>query len=358
MGRKKQTQPPLEPEFIRQAFAIGDNSGADHPAQHRRGRDIRPARQVPVSGLLSRPNLPRRRRQARLVPCRRLLTRVASSRLAMATSMICAHGNLIEVRRGPHPFTQSAGGKASSLDHRTNVTTRLLQTLAEHPGQTLPTISRSVGVSESCTVACQRFRDWQTGGLACGPKCDASEVGLESSGPRACHERQVDPRRQGPRHLDDHRPVASAVDDARPDDFRLPPDHPQEGRRAHPAQSDQSRQSIGSRITDAGLAALPDIPPRWLDPQRISAAAAPDVHGPSRRTTLDDRTSIQALARSHAAQSPHRATARGEMGLCQPQRLRKRVDATLPAASISAMLNSRTTRSFDDVQHGVGAGEG
>ncbi len=46
-------------------------------------------------------------------------------------------GNLVLTKRGPHPFTQSNGGKASSLERRTNTSTTLLKALAEHPGSTV-----------------------------------------------------------------------------------------------------------------------------------------------------------------------------------------------------------------------------
>jgi hypothetical protein len=84
--------------------------------------------------------------------------------------------NLIVTRHGRDPFgvvssKHSKGGKASSLDHRAKTTTTLLQTLAEHPGATVPMLSRLVGSSASCT--CTRLGKLSDAGLCIGPKCDA-----------------------------------------------------------------------------------------------------------------------------------------------------------------------------------------
>ena len=79
--------------------------------------------------------------------------------------------NLIEVRRGPKPFDQAKGGKASSLDHRAKMTTTLINALAANPGSTVPQLSRLVGSSSSCT--CVRLSKLADAGLCIGPRCDS-----------------------------------------------------------------------------------------------------------------------------------------------------------------------------------------
>jgi hypothetical protein len=84
--------------------------------------------------------------------------------------------NLIEVRHGRDPFgaisgKHSKGGKASSLDHRAKMTTTLINALAEHPGSTVPVLSKLIGSSASC--CCTRLGKLADAGLTCGPKCDA-----------------------------------------------------------------------------------------------------------------------------------------------------------------------------------------
>jgi DNA-binding MarR family transcriptional regulator len=275
MGRKKQTQPPLDPEFIRQAFTIGDNS-----RQIIRRSTGEVATFVQRGKLLCRVYVDGR------------IQRVVAAKLAwiMHTGQhprgLIRHrdgdgynfaaGNLIEIKRGPRPFTQSAGGKASSLANRANVTTRLLQTLAEHPGQTLPVLARSIHMSMSC--CCHRLSQLADAGLCIGPKCDArarwdlSQQGRElaMSGKSIIDAKDIDilriiarsPMRQ--LELARRLQVCSLTARRRVDLLIA----------RGLINADERRRF---RITDAGLAALPDLPPRWLKTEMVSAALSPDV---------------------------------------------------------------------------------
>ena len=93
----------------------------------------------------------------------------------------CRQENLLLTRHGRDPFgaisnKHSKGGRASSLAERRARTTTLVRTLADHPGATVPQISRLVGSSVSCT--CTRLGKLSDMGLTCGPKCDARAHGI------------------------------------------------------------------------------------------------------------------------------------------------------------------------------------
>jgi DNA-binding MarR family transcriptional regulator len=195
MGRKKQTQPPVEPEFIRQCFAIrqdGQLIWRERPGSHfpQRTDDV------------SRFNAMRSGEPAGFPGPNGVMLvrfqfhgqtrRIAASRVAWCVAVgawpsgpVKARNgidgdlrfeNLIVTKHGRDPFGQitgkhSNGGKASSLDHRAKATTTLINALAANPGSTVPVLSKLTGSSVSC--CCTRLGKLADAGLTCGPKCDA-----------------------------------------------------------------------------------------------------------------------------------------------------------------------------------------
>lgn len=85
-----------------------------------------------------------------------------------------AHENLIVTRHGRDPFgaigdKHSKGGRASALAHRAETTTTLLRTMADHPGATVPQLSRLT--ASSAPRVCTRLGKLADMGLTCGPMC-------------------------------------------------------------------------------------------------------------------------------------------------------------------------------------------
>ena len=83
----------------------------------------------------------------------------------------CRFDNLILTEAGPRPFDWGKGGEASSLERRAKTTTTLIRTLADHPGSTVPQLSRLVGSNAPCV--CTRLGKLADAGFCVGPKCDA-----------------------------------------------------------------------------------------------------------------------------------------------------------------------------------------
>ena len=173
MGRTYQTQPPVPIEFIRECFDIRDRQliwlerPADHFPErsddHTRFNNLRAGGPAGMAGPDGKPMV---RLQFRGVTRRIALLKVA---WVVATGEL-PHGavrprdgdewnasaeNLIVTRHGRDPFgaiggKHSKGGKGSALVERQVRTTTLLRTLADHPGSTVPQLSKLVGSSASC----------------------------------------------------------------------------------------------------------------------------------------------------------------------------------------------------------------
>jgi hypothetical protein len=185
MGRQKQTESPVPIEFIRECFDIHDRQliwkerPRDHfPCRPDDASRFNGLRAGGPAGMAGPDRKPMVRFQYQGATRRIALLRVA---WIVATGEL-PHGvvrprdgdewnaseeNLIVVKRGGNPF---AVGK-SSLKRRAEVDSTLLKTLAQHPGQTLPQLSRLTGSSASC--CCTRLGKLSDLGLTCGPKCDA-----------------------------------------------------------------------------------------------------------------------------------------------------------------------------------------
>jgi hypothetical protein len=290
MGRQKTIAPPVEPQFLRQAFAVTTQ-----------GVLIR--RSTGLDATFRGPNT----RQLVRVYCEGRIKRLVASKTAWIVHTgqnprgVVRHrdgdehnfaaSNLIETKRGPRPFDQGKGGKASSLDRRANATTTLLQTLSAHPGSTVPQISKLVGSSTSCT--CVRLSKLADAGLCVGPKCDArARWELSQQG------RELAAQASNPVVLDQlARQVLSALALA---PTRLLALARRVGccsltarRRVNLLVERKLIESDGRRfsITDEGRKALGDTAPQpWVRMELISAVNARDV-----RTRLqhpnDDRSS-------------------------------------------------------------------
>ena len=171
MGRQKTPAVPVEPEFIRQAFAVTTQG-------------VLVRRSTGSDATFRGPNA----RQLVRVYCEGRIKRLVASKTAWIVHTgqnprgVVRHRdgdehnfaafNLIETKRGPRPFDQSKGGKRSSLHERQASDAALLRTLAEHPGAlTVPQLSQSLGQSAPC--CCTRLAKLERRGLVCGPHCNA-----------------------------------------------------------------------------------------------------------------------------------------------------------------------------------------
>ena len=173
MGRRKTPIVPLDVGVIREAFAVGDNSGS----VIRRSTGAEATFVGPSGALLIRCY---HQGQVRRLTASRVAWVLAADVNEWPKGPIKPRDgdernlraeNLIQVRRSAHqPF--SAGGKASSLERRTQADVALINALAEHQGAlTVPQLSVSVGQSPPC--CCTRLAKLEARGLVCGPHCDA-----------------------------------------------------------------------------------------------------------------------------------------------------------------------------------------
>ena len=176
MGRTRQPLQPLPVEIVTEAFAIRQEDGQ----LVRRGCHVAALAHGPATFTLNGKLMCR-------VYYEGSIRRILATRIAWALAcgrwpdgpVKCRNGNehdlraenLIQVERGPRPFVQGRGGKASALAERQARNTMLLRTLAENPDATVPQLSRLIGASESCT--CVRLAKLETQGLTCSPKCQA-----------------------------------------------------------------------------------------------------------------------------------------------------------------------------------------
>ena len=170
MGRGVNTQPPIDAAFIREAFHVRQD-----------GRIVR--RSTGEIATFSGPGAQLLVRVYHQGGIRRF----AAGRIAWAIAVgewpkgvVKARNgvdddlrpeNLIVVKAGARPFDQGKGGMASSLERRAKTATTLINALADHPGATVPQLSRLVGSSAPCV--CTRLGKLADMGLTCGPKCDA-----------------------------------------------------------------------------------------------------------------------------------------------------------------------------------------
>ena len=299
MGRPHITQPPVPVDFIQQAFAVRQDGTLVRRECHVAALAHEPAAFALNGRLMVR------------VYVNGKIRRIAASRTAWALATgnwpkgvvrhrngddrDCRQENLLLTRHGRDPFgaisnKHSKGGRASSLAERWARTTTLIRTLADHPGATVPQISRLVGSSASCT--CTRLGKLSDMGLTCGPKCDARARWDLTPAGKALAASAIPPLDNLDRDILmiivrspaklmalAHRIEVCRLTMRRRIDRLVEQKlmFPHEGRYA---------------ITDAGIAALgPDAPQRqpWVNLERVRASTARDVvarHGQE----PDDRT--------------------------------------------------------------------
>jgi hypothetical protein len=189
MGRQKITQPPLPVSFVLEAFDIRDGvliwreRPRDHfPCRPDDAARFNNQRAGEPAGFAGPDGKPMVRLQfegkTRRVALLRVAWIVATGELPHGVvrprdgdEWNASEANLIVTRAGPHPFDYGRGGKALSLERRAKATTTLITALADHPGATVPQLSRLVGSSAPCV--CTRLGELSDMGLTCGPKCDA-----------------------------------------------------------------------------------------------------------------------------------------------------------------------------------------
>jgi hypothetical protein len=290
MGRKRETEPPVPVEVIRECFAVGDDG-----AIIRRSTGEVATFSGPGARLLVR------------VYHQGSTRRFAAGRVAWAIAVgewpngvvRCRNGvdddlresNLILAKAGPRPFDQARGGKRSSLPERQASDAALIRTLADHPGLTVPMISRLVGSSGPCT--CVRLSRLADAGFCIGPKCDArARWELSQKG------RQL-AQASNPVFLDDlDRTILSALALTPLRQLAL-------SRRLETCSLTTKRrtgllishglvrQGAAKRfeITDQGRAALgPDAPRPWVRHEAVAASLAKDV---TARPSLDVMTRVE-----------------------------------------------------------------
>jgi hypothetical protein len=307
MGREQQTQPPVEPEFIRQAFMVGANSGA----LIRRSTGESACYKDRSGQLLTRVYVDGRVR------------RVVASRVAWCLSagkwprgpVLPRNGdpndmraeNLIETRHGRDPFgaisgKHSKGGKRSALHERQASDAALLRTLAEHQGAlTVPQLSQSLGQSAPC--CCVRLARLERGGLVCGPHCNARRRWNLTAKGEALAAAPV------PVVLDDLDKRVLQIVARSP--CRLVKIVAHTGicrltarRRVNLMVERKLIEAQGRKfsITDAGLVALgPSAPKRWINTAAISAVSARDMQARHGEAPADDRTTAQRAAHARMA---------------------------------------------------------
>jgi DNA-binding IclR family transcriptional regulator len=227
-----------------------------------------------------------------------------------------AASNLIETKRGPHPFDQSKGGKRSSLHERQASDAALLRTLAEHPGAlTVPQLSQSLGQSAPC--CCTRLAKLERRGLVCGPHCNARRRwNLTTQGEALAAS-------ANPVVLDDRdRQVLAALALTSMGTVKLARRVevcPMTIRRRVRLLVERGLVFADPRkffsITDAGLAALGDAAPQrpepWVKVEAVSAARAKDV-AERQGQSVDDRTSWARSQQGSRARLKALSTANGQ----------------------------------------------
>ena len=190
MGRRRGPVAPLDPTYVQACFEVRDDGvlcWRERPREHFGARP----------DDCSRFNNQREGSEAGFAgpggkPLVRFVVNGRTRRVALLrVAWICATGevprgavrprdgnewnaafdNLIVTKSGARPFDQAKGGRASSLERRASRVTTLISALADHPGATVPMLSKLVGSSVSCT--CTRLGKLSDMGLTCGPKCDA-----------------------------------------------------------------------------------------------------------------------------------------------------------------------------------------
>lgn len=297
---KKTTLPPVEPAFVAERFRLRQDgailrASTGEPATFR----------GPAGKLMVRVYVGGKTR------------RIAAGRIAWCLAVgelprgpvkhrdgdhgNFAAGNLVLTKRGPRPFDQGRGGKASALRERTMAATTLLRTLADHPDVTVPMLSTLIGASESCT--CVRLAKLEAGNLACSPKCDArrrwelSQAGRELAGAGGPVVDKVDKRilaalaRSPMRQLQLARAVDVCSLTAK--------------RRLGLLVSRGLVRVEGARFTisDAGLALLGDAAPKpWLRLEMVAASISKDV-AERQRYSVSEMTLVRRNGRA-AGTSP------------------------------------------------------
>ena len=315
MGRQKTIAPPVEPQFLRQAFAVTTQ-----------GVLIR--RSTGLDATFRGPNT----RQLVRVYCEGRIKRLVASKTAWIVHTgqnprgVVRHRdgdehnfaafNLIETKRGPRPFDQSKGGKRSALHERQASDAALLRTLAEHQGAlTVPQLSQSLGQSAPC--CCVRLAKLERRGLVCGPHCNARRRwNLTAQGEALAAS-------ANPVVLDDRdRQVLAALALTSMGTVKLARRVevcPMTIRRRVRLLVERGLVFADPRkffsITDAGLAALGDAAPQrpepWVKVDAVSAARAKDV-AERQGQSVDDRTSWARSQQGSRARLKALSTANGQ----------------------------------------------
>lgn len=300
MGRGRLTEPQIDAEHLRATFTIGANSGEllrrDRPGADPGNYNARfaggSATYRDADGVL-RVRLTFRGRRHTMTAAKIAwavdfgeLPRGQVATIGAEDDMRAE--NLTVLSHGRHRPWEKGGGQASSLERRAEVDRSLLEAMAEHEGAGLAELAKLVGIAEG-RISTKLGRLAERG-LAQSPMCVPGRSWMLTGQGReiAMTAKPL---------LDDlDRQVLAVLRSAPMGPVRL-------ARRLEVCLLTAKRRArwMAERglvisdvrgfytLTPAGRAALgPDAqpPPCWLDPQRISAAAARDVVS---RTYVDDR---------------------------------------------------------------------
>lgn len=186
MGRGRQREDPVPPQFLRECFAVGGNSG--HLLWRRRPKDHFPQRAEDHASW----NAKFAGKPAGFVLNGQMIVRVqwrgkTRQMLTTRVAWIVATGSypkgMIEARNGDETDlrpsnlieTQPGRNKFGGISRlrRDAADAAVLTAMRDHPGATLAQISRLVGSKASCT--CVRLARLQAAGLTCGPACVARQ---------------------------------------------------------------------------------------------------------------------------------------------------------------------------------------
>jgi hypothetical protein len=213
--------------------------------------------------------------------------------------------NLVETRHGAHK-PQANAGRASSLERRQEVNATLLQALAERANPTLAELSALTGSSEARVSG--RLVRLAAKGLTQSPQCCPGRSWCLTEAGRAIvaipNSVVIDDLNKRLLAALAPAPMRQLVLSRRVGVCSLTVRRRTELLIGHGLLRRDAAKRFS--VTDAGLAALPDAPKRWINTAAISAANAKDV----RERGQDDRTTAQRSAHSSMGAAKAAATMR------------------------------------------------
>ncbi len=291
MGRRVQTEPPVDVGFIRQSFTVGDGgalqrrvavtNSAEDPVYDNGGGALR----VRLTFAGKRRTLD----AARVAWALHFGAWPRGQVITLGAQSDFSPGNLKIAPRLEHK-PHAAGGRASSLIRRQAADRTLIAAMAGHPGAQVEELGKLVGSSKARTST--RLTKLAEQGLTVSPMCVPGRSWCLSGAGR-------DAAIGMSPLLDDlDRDILAVLRSAAMGPVRL-------GRRVGCCELTIRRrakmlEAKGLLIRDprrfyqiatAGIAMVGDIPKPWIRPEAVSAAMSREVVEREGKTAIDDRTS-------------------------------------------------------------------